>query len=475
MTGVGRATPLYTVREGRTCDNCHALPNDWVNPPETAWRKCTLGCSGCHVDPGGGGLRTVSGVYFGQSTLPMWMAEDRPWADKKSHGEYVEVPASGSQPTGDASSRPSSQPSGDATSQPSSQPSADASSQPSSQPSAEPPRPTGGLAFGLPFDGGGSRMAFLDGRYGRLSADPFLRLGADLRMGAWNQGAKVFPMQGDVYAAAHPIEHLTLDLAGGIRGRIRGPFRDDRDGQSRLGVRDVWLMTHEWPFNAYARVGRFLPEFGWRQDDHTAYTRRPFGLSQEDPANRVIGAELGFNANYPYANVTAWIPGTRRPDNPLEPADGWGASANAGYRELGWQLGVSGMLRHRPLSGGGDTADASVQWGFNPRFWLPEVPLAYLGETVYGHYQRLRSGKTTSQVSTFHDLSYNPTNGITLHGRFETWDPDREVKEDDIKRAGVGVEFIPVPMLTVRLDIRKAFTPIGGGGGDAFLQLHGWF
>jgi hypothetical protein len=69
LDGAG-ATPLYTVREGRTCDNCHSLPNDWVDPPEMARRKCTLSCSGCHVDPGGGGLRTVSGVYFGRSTLP---------------------------------------------------------------------------------------------------------------------------------------------------------------------------------------------------------------------------------------------------------------------------------------------------------------------------------------------------------------------------------------------------------------------
>jgi hypothetical protein len=28
-------------------------------------------------------------------------------------------------------------------------------------------------------------MAFLDGRYGDLNADPLLRLGADLRLGAW--------------------------------------------------------------------------------------------------------------------------------------------------------------------------------------------------------------------------------------------------------------------------------------------------
>ena len=456
-----RAVPLYTVREGRTCDNCHALPNDWVDPPEMSRRKCTMSCSGCHVDPGGGGLRTVSGVYFGRSTLAMWLATDRPWADKKAHGEYVEPStAAGSQPSTYPASQPSTYP----------------GSQPSGlSPAAPAPPPTGGLAFGRPLDGGGAEMAFLDGRYGDLNADPLLRLGADVRLAYWSAGALFFPMQGDVYAAVHPIEHIMLSTAVGLRGRIRGPGADDPDGQSRFGVRDVWLMTHEWPFNAYARAGRFLPQFGWRLDDHTAYTRRPFGLSQEDPANRVLGAEFGFNANYPYANATVWVPGSRRPDNPFEATDGSGGSVNAGWRDLGWQLGASGMMRRRPLEAGGDTVDASVQWGLNPWFWFPKLPLAYLGELAYGTLQRPYSGRSTAQNAAYHDLSYMPVNGITLHLKYDFWDPDREVEQDHLHRLGLGVEWVPVPSLTLRADARQATVAGGQGGADAFVHLHGWF
>ena len=462
LAGPAVAVPLYTVREGRTCDNCHALPNGWVDPPAMYRRKCTLSCSGCHVDPGGGGLRTVSGVYFGRSTLPMWMETDRPWADKKSHGDYQEpAAAAGSQPT-EAGSQPT------VDSSAGSQPLVGPLNAPTSQ-------PTGGLAFGRPLDGGGAEMAFLDGRYGDLNADPLLRVGADLRLGVWTQGMKVFPMQGDVYAAVHPMEHLTLATAVGLRGRIRGAFADDPDRQSRFGVRDVWLMTHEWPMNSYARVGRFLPQFGWRLDDHTAYTRRPFGLSQEDPANRVLGTEIGFNGNYPYFNATAWVPGSRRPDNPFEATDGFGGSANAGWRDLGWQLGASGMLRRRPLDQGGDTTDASVQWGLNPWFWLPNVPVAYLGEATFGTLQRRYSGQSTVQTAAYHDLSYLPVNGITLHLKYDFWDPDREVKEDHIHRLGLGVEWVPVPSLTVRADARQATVAGGQGGADAFFQVHGWF
>jgi hypothetical protein len=454
IDGAG-ATPLYTVREGRTCDNCHALPNDWVDPPEMARRKCTLSCSGCHVDPGGGGLRTVSGVYFGRSTLPMFWAVDRPWADKKAHGEYVEPAATsaGSQPVTSAGSQPVSS----------------AGSPPSAPP------PTGGLAFGRPLDGGGAEMAFLDGRYGDLNADPLLRLGADLRLGAWTAGPKVFPMQGDAYAAVHPVEHLTLSTTVGLRGRIRGLAADDPDGQSRFGVRDLWLMTHEWPMNAYARVGRFLPQFGWRLDDHTAYTRRPFGLSQEDPANRTIGGEVGFNGNYPYANLAAWVPGSRRPDNPFEPTDGYGGALNAGWRDLGWQVGASALLRSRPLANGGDTRDASLQWGFNPWFYWPTVPLAYLGELAYGTLERPYSGRETAQHAWYHDLAWLPVPGITVHARHDFWDPDHAIRDDDLHRAGLGVEWVPIPSLTARLDVRQAFTAVGQGGADGFFQLHGWF
>jgi len=468
-TATAAATPLYTVREGRTCDNCHSLPNDWVNPDAIPDRKCTLSCSGCHVDPGGGGLRTVSGVYFGRSTLPMWRAVDRPWADKKAYGEYIE-------PAHIALDAPSTQPADAASTQPadaaSTQPADAASTPPSDTPST---RPTGGLAFGRPLDGGGAKMAFLDGRYGDLNADPLLRLGADVRLGAWNQGLLVFPMQGDVYAAVHPVEHLTLNTTVGLRGRIRGPLREDPDGQPRFGVRDVWLMTHEWPLNSYARVGRFLPQFGWRLDDHTAYTRRPFGLSQEDPANRVLGAEVGFNGNYPFANATVWSTGTRSAENPFEATEGRGGSVNAGWRDLGWQVGASGRVQRRPSDLGGDTNDASLQWGFNPWFYWPSLPLAYLGEVAMGTLQRPLSGHTTAQHAVYQQLSWLAVPGLTLHGRHEAYDPDHEVALDQVQRVSVGLEWVPMPHLTVRLDARAAATPVGQGGTDAFLQLHGWF
>ena len=81
LSSAAWALPLYTAREGRTCDNCHTLPNTWKNPEEIKDRKCTMSCSVCHIDPSGGGLRNVSGRFYGQSTLPGLLASHRGYKD----------------------------------------------------------------------------------------------------------------------------------------------------------------------------------------------------------------------------------------------------------------------------------------------------------------------------------------------------------------------------------------------------------
>ncbi|MCA9557396.1 MAG: hypothetical protein H6704_26085 [Myxococcales bacterium] len=459
LPALAHALPLYTARAGRTCDNCHSLPNTWFDPPEVTQRKCTLSCAGCHVDPGGGGLRTTSGRYYAASTVPMFGAEHRPLQDQTREvmdlfrNRYVDQPSS--QPTSGALIP------------------ADHPVDP--RPPGSPP-PDDGPVFGRPALHGSSSMAWLDGRYGQLNADPLLAFGGDLRLGWWNQST-VFPMQADLYTSVHPVEHLTVLASAGIRGRNRGLPLDvpEGDDQDPVGVKDLWLMTHEWPALSYLRLGRFLPIFGTRVADHTAYIRRGFGLSQEDPANRVVGVEAGFSGNYPYLSASAFKPSSHQARDPFDVADGWGTAISGGYRELGWQLGGSVMLRRRPLEGGGDTTDYSVQWGLNPWYFWQGLPLTYLGEAVYGTYQRPLSGNETSQLATYHQLAWTAYDGVVLRLRYDTWDPDREVKDDEIQRPGAGLDLQWLPGFGTSVDGRVGLPAGGNAGADVFVQLHGYF
>lgn len=458
------ATPLYMARAGRTCDNCHSLPNTWFDPPEAWRRKCTLSCSSCHVDPNGGGLRNTSGRYFSRSTLPMFWATDRPLDDRDMQELRDFLGADGQ-----------------------------ASSQPASQPTSGPlvpedravdPRPAGspvpnaGPAWGRPLGHGGSEMAWLDGRYGDLNADPLLQLGGDLRFGLWLPTGLAFPMQADLHAAVHPVEHLTIATTVGATGRVEG-LTQTIEGQMPVEVRDVYMMAHEFPGLAYARVGRFLPGFGMRTEDHTSYTRRAFGLSQENPGNRVLGGEVGFTGNYPYANASLFTPvNPEHGGNPFDAGEGWGGALSAGWRHMGWSLGASAMIRRRPLGWGGDTLDGSVQWSWNPWYYWKDIPVTWLGEVAAGQLQRPFSGNQTSQVAVYQMLAWRVTRGLSLHARYDFWEPDREVVDDAFHRPGLGGEWVVIPGLALRGDVRLGVPETGEVGeppADLFFQLHGWF
>lgn len=460
------ALPLYTARGGRTCDNCHTLPNTWHDPPQFWRRKCTMSCVGCHVDPNGGGLRTVSGRYYGLNTLPMFAADHRPIEDRSRELTALVERLRDPQRTFDT---PSSQP----TSGPVN-PVADRPEDPRG--SDAPPADDGWLAFGRPLFHGSSEMAWLDGRYDDQNADPLLLLGADARFGYWSAGPLFFPMQADVYAAVHPVEHLTLATTFGARGRTRSLILEGagEDEQPAFGVRDLWVMTHEWPLLAHLRAGRFLPAFGTRVADHTAYIRRAFGLSQEDPANRVIGVEVGMAPNYPYFTASAFKTSTLDARNPLDPGDGQGLAVSAGWRDLGWQLGASAMVRRRPAREGGDTEDFSLQWGLNPWFYWKWLPLTYLGEAAWGTFDRPFSGAGTSQIAQYHELDWTVLDGLVARLRYDFWDPDVALKEDQIHRPGLGFDLTVVPGLTLGVDGRVLLPAGGSAGADAFIQIHGW-
>jgi hypothetical protein len=436
------ATPLYTARAGRTCDNCHELPNTWYDPPEAWARKCTLSCASCHVDPSGGALRNASGRYFARTTLPMFWATERP-LDDRDLDELRDFL--------DQNGRPTSEP-------------ASGSYQPAAAAEAPAVAATGGPAWGRPLLGGRSPMAWLDGRYGDLNADPLLQLGGDLRLAWWSPGSLVFPMQADLHAAVHPVEHLTVAATVGARGRVNG-FGEVAQQELPIEARDLWVMTHEWPALSYARAGRFLPAFGWRTEDHTSPTRRAFGLSQEDPANRVLGAEIGFTGNYPYASASVFTPvDPNHGGNPFATGEGWGAALSGGWRHMGWSLGGSAMIRQRPLAWGGDTLDGSVQWSVNPWYYWKNIPITWLGEVAVGRLQRPFSGNETTQVATSQTLAWRVTPGVNLQLRYDLWEPDREVSDDAFHRPGLSAEWVVLPGLALRGDLRVGVTERAGVG-----------
>ena len=447
------ALPLYAARAGRACDNCHADPSRWTNP-ELSLRKCNLSCMTCHINPTGGGLRTVAGRYYAQATLPMFWQSHRPYEDRNRYVPFLELTKSRGNRLWDP-------------------------------------------AWGKPV-GGSAPLAFVEDRYNGLRADPLLLVGIDLRFAFYranyqdpeeaehSAASLLFPMQLDVHSAITPYRHVTLLTTAGVLAKSKG-FSATFERDTPFMVKDIMLLFHQLPYMSYVKVGRFIPQFGTYLDDHTTPTRRDFELEQGLQTSRVTGVEVGLAPNYPYASVALFRPNERDqfsaddPDNDKHPpfvgVNGWGLAASAGWRDLGWQAGISGMLRHRSLADGGKTESVAFNWAFNPWHYVEWLPLTYLGEVAIGSRRRGGSGKRLGHIAAFHELAALLRNGINLRLKYDFADPDSKIADDHYHRLSVGGDVVLLPFLSYRLEYRLRFANGRGrvNTSDLFMVVRSWY
>jgi hypothetical protein len=414
-----------------------------------------MSCQGCHVDPAGGGMRNAAGRFYGSATLPMIATNPRPTQDWDSwiggilYRRDRRTTFTDSLPEG-----------------------------PVDFAASHDPRfaPRDQWAKGSPA-GGSSKHAAFRGRYLALNADPLLRISWDARLALLvTQGAFAFPMQADLAAALHPIEHVTVLANVGARGRSTGAS-DTFDDPRTPYLREGFLLLHEAPANLYAKAGRFVPQFGLRIEDHTAQPRRAFEQDGSVPDARVVGVEIGANPNYPYLSAS-WFRSTSKERVPaafdlFDVDQGRGAALNFGYRETGWSLGGSLLAHRRPVIEGGDATSFAVYGTLNPWFYRRSLPLTYQAEYDYGRYERA-SGLETRRVGFWHELDWRAGNGVNVLFTQDWVDPDTEVRDDHAFRVGAGVQITPVPGITLDTRIRALFPATGASGADLFTQIHFW-
>jgi hypothetical protein len=448
------AVPQYAAREGRTCDSCHLFPN-W-DEPKHSQRKRSLACQTCHVDPAGGGMRTTAGRFYGRATLPMIATSPRPNCDWDRNFPGLgrrdrATPYDDYSPTSPATFEQAL----------------------AYRDSIHDP-----WAWGTPK--GSTRYGPFAGRYGMLNADPVLRIGGDFRVAALFAGGAslLFPMQFDVGAVLHPVHHVTALLNVGARGQSSG-YSDTIDDSHTPYFRELMLMTNEWPYQAYAKAGRFVPSYGLKLDDHTNRIRREFELDGSLPESRVLGVEVGGTCNYPFLHAS-WFKMKSKQTTPdawdiFDVDEGWGSALNLGVRELGWSVGAGALLRRRPLDEGGDTETFGVYGSFNPWNYWSRVPLTLQGEIDWGTVQRA-SGREAEKLVWYGELDWLVWNGLNLLVAYDWADPDRDVVDDHSGRIQLGAQIVVYPGVTLDGRVRALDVATEeGDGSDAFLQLHIWF
>ncbi|MFI5250820.1 MAG: hypothetical protein ACHQQQ_00185 [Bacteroidota bacterium] len=263
---------------------------------------------------------------------------------------------------------------------------------------------------------------------------------------------------------------------------------------SDFGGPEIFGLIKTIP-STYIKGGAFLPEYGWRVDDHTIYTRGgDIGFIGS------LGQNMGllFTPNYKDVGVeAAWWNGGLTITASLFNGNGvsnqisfsylkayavkleyMGALSNVNYR-----IGASGY-RNKDYKMGGFHAGI----GTGPLVVFGEMDWTINRWNIYDpHSPDVIMG--INSMAAFAELNYRVVQGLWGIVRYEAFDPLLGVPDDPnfvrtpggpngnnaIQRLVYGVEFFPYSFVEIRPQYRMNMETPSVSNDQALVQMHFWF
>ena len=288
-------------------------------------------------------------------------------------------------------------------------------------------------------------------------------------------------MTGSLYGSIRLSRKATFffkqDIVNGTYG---GWFGGTYGGTEAFGI------IRPFSGSSYLKGGIFLPDYGWRLDDHTAYTRGgDLGFFQGSgshpglifvPNYKDIGIEVGGYVES--FSVTAGLFNGTGHMAPLDPSKDKAYVGKVEYvgllSSVNVRLGVSGYGFMSYKMGG-------VNLG------LATGDVVFLGEVDWTHnrlnplfdpYSSIGSPVTESvkSMASYAEADFRMVQGLWLVGKFDMFDPQQGISDDELKRATLGFELFPYSFVEFRPEYRLILGSAGASDNSQFLiQSHFWF
>ncbi len=258
-----------------------------------------------------------------------------------------------------------------------------------------------------------------------------------------------FQMQGDIYLNFQMDDALSLYYDQGISSTY-----------------ELFGLWQGLPLTSYVKVGRFVPAYGWRFDDHTMYVREALDLFP--PANSDVGVEFGLSPGRLDMQVSM-VNGNRGAT--FDDDQKLAYVLNAVYRgdigAVGWAAGVAGYWDE------GDEFDSGSGGPFGYLTWKR---LTWLGEIDWFLEDPQGAGHTTGVVAS-NEFSYLVRKGLELLVTYDFLDPNWNEESGAQWRTGGGVYVFAKPFVAVEALYRQtAFDDGVALSGEDYwqilLQLH---
>ncbi len=419
-------------------------------------------CIECHMNPSGGGMRNEFGRnVFERAMLPMGSFDPR-WLDVGAPPALGAT--AGDAPAADAASAPPAEGAGDAAG-------GEAAAASAQEPAEGPSDPavsfsgniTEWLAVGADF-----RAAYIYIRPDRGAMPDTPR----------NITSSFFLMQSDLYTGATLNDNVRLVVDIGV--------------YSGFEAWGLFNATNDPEVDLYVKVGRFMPTYGIREVEHQLFTREGIGIGTSD---RDTGIELTAFLG-PVTASLAVVNGTLG-DTPF---DSHGTERRTFEKALVSRV----ALRMHPgpfrLQLGGsfyfndDVSQPNPLFGRSIPPALAADAATGLDEVRAGVFVTANLGRVTylgdldwvhdsfyaqtldpiSGYASYQELSFTITNGLDLIGTFEFMDPDMDLADNQLLRAGVVLEAFPWPFVELRAMVRRLWADRSptGGSWDAVLFAH---
>jgi hypothetical protein len=204
---------------------------------------------------------------------------------------------------------------------------------------------------------------------------------------------------------------------------------------------EIFGMLNILPANGYIKVGKFIPQYGLRLDDHTAFVRTETGFSPERGRPERTGFELGFGPGA--FSVTGGA---------YNAEDGFGLSgSNKAF--LGRAEAVAGVSEDFHLGLGANVYTTKSSAGERRTMYGGFGHVSYTDLTLLGEVDLLKStaaGSTTNGLVGYLEAGYVIFAGFDLKFTYDFYDEDLDVKSGSTARYGFGFEFFPIAGVEVR-------------------------
>ncbi|MCU0365417.1 MAG: hypothetical protein MUE93_07095 [Ignavibacteriaceae bacterium] len=240
-------------------------------------------------------------------------------------------------------------------------------------------------------------------------------------------------------------------------------------------INQIWEaygVAHILPNNGYIKAGSFVPNYGIRMDDHTAYTRGgDFGLLSRNGSQGLIyspfyteaGVEAGiYISNWALFTASA---GSNLLYNRTLSKDPSYTTRLEFYPKIG-RMGLlfGGSYAAVKIPHKADFYGGFIGFGYNRFSLLAEFDL---GNNVV-------SNGTKSNFAMA-EAAYVVLMGLEAVVRYDRLDPNTSVEKDELQHIIVGLEWFPYSFIEIRPQYRFMIEEPSIKNDAAVIQFHFWY